>query len=348
MEQDSNSQPALRPIEISRIRPNPANPRGPNVGETDKNLIYLTESISEVGILVPLLVRRIDDEEYEYELIDGERRFEAAKTLALDKVPAHIVDEPLDPYAIQKRMFHIHHQREQWTAAQECYALEPFYKELVSEFGAEDHDRLRRELMERTGLKERTATDRLQFLRWPADIKKAVYEGDGLEDAAPYWFVVELEAKIVEPAQQNFPEYFDKVPADDVRALLFRKWQENVVAAAENVRDAGIIARFKPPDDKRGQALSILADLVEDETLGFDEARQRYLEVIPEAAEKSLYGPRKLHGAIQTLTAQLADYPPEYILKGRRTSKVQLGAFLDALRELVRVAERLISGLGGE
>jgi len=53
-------------------------------------LSKLTHSIKEQGILQPLLVRRIDNDSYE--LVAGERRFQAAKKANLESVPVVIRD----------------------------------------------------------------------------------------------------------------------------------------------------------------------------------------------------------------------------------------------------------------
>ena len=59
----SNSQ--LQWVEISAISPNPLNPRGPNVRDLDKDKDSLRESISQLGILVPLVIRQIGKNNYQ-------------------------------------------------------------------------------------------------------------------------------------------------------------------------------------------------------------------------------------------------------------------------------------------
>lgn len=55
----------------------------------DKNLIQLTKSIQENGVLSPILVRKKDDY---YEVVSGYKRFYIAKKLHLDTIPAVIRD----------------------------------------------------------------------------------------------------------------------------------------------------------------------------------------------------------------------------------------------------------------
>lgn len=331
----------LKEIEVRKIAMNPDNPRGQDVAGSDDAFWYLVESVKDFGVLVPLLVRPIDDQGYQ--LIDGERRLLAAKQLGLKTVPAYVMHETLHPETIRNTMFQIHHNRKEWDAPAECTALEPLYAELIKEHGRADQELLIKELVKRTGMNKRTAHDRLQFLRWPEDIKWQIYRG---ETKAPYWFIVELEDKIIEPATKNFPEYFDRVPADEVRRLLFRKWEHGIVGAAENVRSAGIIARYKVPEQDRKTAEGIFTRLVQDERLGFEEARQEFLTHFPDAEEPAPIGPRALYNALLHLTDLLDSYDEHYVIEGMGRSKVEPGIFIAALDVLTKAAQRLMDRIG--
>src|SRR5437016_328411 len=61
------------------------NPRQPRTKFSDETLQELAASVSEFGILQPLLVRPLGDGQYE--LIAGERRLRAAKLAGLKVVP---------------------------------------------------------------------------------------------------------------------------------------------------------------------------------------------------------------------------------------------------------------------
>ncbi len=60
----------------------------------NEGMIELTDSISEHGILNPLLVRPLEGEDGKYEIISGHRRFYAAQKLGMRKVPCtvHFID----------------------------------------------------------------------------------------------------------------------------------------------------------------------------------------------------------------------------------------------------------------
>src|SRR4051812_50200869 len=72
-----------REIPLSQIRPNPHQPR---THFDEEALASLAASIAELGVLQPVLLRPVSDEEYE--LVAGERRWRAAYRAALLTTPA--------------------------------------------------------------------------------------------------------------------------------------------------------------------------------------------------------------------------------------------------------------------
>lgn len=72
------------PLEVSKIVPNPNQPR--KVFK-EEQILRLADSIRQFGIIQPLTVRKIDGE---YELVSGERRLRAAKELGMRFVPCVI------------------------------------------------------------------------------------------------------------------------------------------------------------------------------------------------------------------------------------------------------------------
>ena len=70
-------------LPIAQVRPNERQPR--QVFE-EEALAELVHSITEVGLLQPVVVRRTGDDDYE--LIMGERRWRASQEAGLDTIPA--------------------------------------------------------------------------------------------------------------------------------------------------------------------------------------------------------------------------------------------------------------------
>lgn len=71
----------------------------------DKNLVQLSTSIKERGVLSPVLVRKKDDY---YEVLSGYKRFYVASKLGLDKIPVVIreVNDDLLIYLVLSRATH--------------------------------------------------------------------------------------------------------------------------------------------------------------------------------------------------------------------------------------------------
>ncbi len=86
---DSDVKISNNKISISSIIPNKYQPRK----NFDKNsLEELTASIRERGIIQPIIVRASEDSNDKYELIAGERRWQAAQNAGLHEVPAVILN----------------------------------------------------------------------------------------------------------------------------------------------------------------------------------------------------------------------------------------------------------------
>ena len=86
---DSDIKTANYKISISSITPNKNQPR--KLFEKEA-LEELTNSIKERGIVQPLIVRKSVDQNDKYELIAGERRWQAAQLAGLHEVPVVIIE----------------------------------------------------------------------------------------------------------------------------------------------------------------------------------------------------------------------------------------------------------------
>ena len=84
-DQDSDELVDLE-VDINLVEPNPDQPR---TNFKKEELEELANSIKKNGLLQPILVRRKGDH---YQIIAGERRWQACKLLKLDKIPIHVKD----------------------------------------------------------------------------------------------------------------------------------------------------------------------------------------------------------------------------------------------------------------
>lgn len=117
-EEKYDSQEKVLQIPISQIRTNKYQPR---VEFNQDRLNDLVNSIKEKGVVQPLLVRRTPDG---YELIAGERRLRAVKTLGIEKIPAilkNVADVDMLELSLIENI-----QREELNPIEEAGAFQKF------------------------------------------------------------------------------------------------------------------------------------------------------------------------------------------------------------------------------
>ena len=151
----------LADIPIADIRPNPQQPRE---HFDEEALGALADSIREVGVLQPVLVRATDDGTYE--LIAGERRWRASRRVGLQTVPAIIRvadDTMMLQHAIVENV-----QREELNPLEEAAA----YQQLIEDFSL-THD----EVALRVGKSRATISNTLRLLQLPPSIQRYVKDG---------------------------------------------------------------------------------------------------------------------------------------------------------------------------
>lgn len=157
--------PALAPtvgsiteIPVEEIEVNPFQPRSHFDQEA---LLELAESITLHGIIQPITVRRLT--QGQYQLISGERRFQASKLAGLKAIPAYIRsadDQQMLEMALIENI-----QRENLNAIEIALS----YQRLLSECNLKQE-----ELGERVGKNRTTVTNYLRLLKLPPDIQIAV------------------------------------------------------------------------------------------------------------------------------------------------------------------------------
>jgi ParB family transcriptional regulator, chromosome partitioning protein len=313
---------ALRHIEISRIMPNPNNPRGLDIAAQDDKLPALKDSISKFGVMVPIVVTPRDGK---YLLIDGERRYIASKSLKLEKIPAFVTESDVEDDDILFRMFQIHHNREQWRPIQQCHALEKTYQRIKRRskiVSIEDEkakvQAIAEELSSATGIETRTAIDRIKFLRWPLSVKRSLY--DRPTDA--YWYICEIEEKIIIPAMRNYPEYFSTVPPDEVRVDLYEKLKHHSVGKATDVRKVTkVFATSMEKKKDRKKITGLLSRLRRDKEMTYGEAEEEFVAAFPTVIQRKPLSPRKLVSLLDWVGIALSEFDFDSVRTATRRAK---------------------------
>lgn len=147
-------------VSIEKIHPNPNQPRT-HFNETE--LEELSESIREHGVLQPLLVRKKGDE---FEIIAGERRYQASKIAGLSELPVIIKD--VDDQKMLELALIENLQRSDLNPIEEAKG----YRQLIKASG------MTQEALSKAVSKSRSAiTNSLRLLDLPERVQELLFEG---------------------------------------------------------------------------------------------------------------------------------------------------------------------------
>jgi len=159
---DAETKPAaVSEIPIELIQTNPFQPRT----EFDQEALNeLSESIKQLGIIQPITVRKIN--ENQFQLISGERRLRAAKLTGLDTIPAY-VREANDQEMLEMALVENTHRQD----------LDPIeiaisYQRLIDECNLTQE-----QLSERVGKNRSTVANFLRLLKLNPEIQAGLRQG---------------------------------------------------------------------------------------------------------------------------------------------------------------------------
>ncbi len=142
-------------VQTDKIRPNPYQPREEF---DDQSIVELAQSIKEKGIIQPPVVRRKGDY---FELIAGERRLRAAKSLNLNEIPV-IVKDVDDENSLELALIE-NIQRENLNPIEEAHA----YQYLINKF-----QMTQEKIGEVLGRSRVMITNILRLLKLPTEVQE--------------------------------------------------------------------------------------------------------------------------------------------------------------------------------
>ena len=157
---EAKVEPEKNQLQISDLVPNKYQPR--KIFD-ENNLIDLTNSIKERGMIQPIIVRKSNDVEGKFEIIAGERRWLAAQRAGLHNVPV-VITEADDlkslEFAIVENV-----QRHDLNPLEEAQG----YKRLIDEFSY-DQEKVSKFI----GKSRSHITNSLRLLNLPDDVIKLI------------------------------------------------------------------------------------------------------------------------------------------------------------------------------
>ena len=155
---DTQGSSSISEVELSKITPNPDQPRR-NFDE--EALQELSASIMSIGLVQPITLRKLNDESYQ--IIAGERRFRASQMAGMESIPAYIKtvddDETMEMALIENI------QREDLNSIEIALA----YQKLINTLSLTQE-----QLSERVGKKRATVANYLRLLKLPAEVQVGV------------------------------------------------------------------------------------------------------------------------------------------------------------------------------
>lgn len=159
--QQSKPMAEMAEVAITLIDPNPQQPR---VSFDEEALAELSQSISQLGVIQPITLRK--QANGRYTIISGERRWRASQMAGLETLPAYIRevdDENLHAMALVENI-----QRQDLNAIEVALGM----RRLIEECG------LTQEAMaEKVGKKRSTVANYMRLLSLPEEVQLALKEG---------------------------------------------------------------------------------------------------------------------------------------------------------------------------
>lgn len=155
--------PGLLEVEVDKIGPNPRQPRQ---SDDLQALQELAESLRQHGMLQPLLVTAASGGEAAYQLVAGQRRWEAAKRAGLKKVPVMVLEATPQESLLLALVENL--QRADLAPLEEAAA----YRRLMEEFGLTQE-----EVAAQVGKSRPAVANALRLFNLPPQAQEALAAG---------------------------------------------------------------------------------------------------------------------------------------------------------------------------
>jgi ParB/RepB/Spo0J family partition protein len=303
----------VKTVRTNELSPNPHNPR---MLFDEKPMEVLLESISKVGILVPLTVY-LDKRKGHYVILDGQRRWMCAQKAHLATVPVQEVEHPTDVQNIVT-MFQIHKLREDWQLMPTALKLDVLMKALKETNDAK--------LAELTGLNIAVVARCKKLLTYPAKYQNRMLDPNP-ENRLKADFFIELYAV----RNDRFVNQMDWFRKDKFTESMLARYESK---RFKSVTDFRIIKEHIANARKAKKSTAIakrLKEFTDDPNLQID-----HLDV---ASARAAATARVLKKQIQRIHSEIAALDIEEYL-GEEDLWVALESLVDLIRKKLEAAGR--------
>ncbi|MGH3651034.1 MAG: ParB/RepB/Spo0J family partition protein [Acidimicrobiia bacterium] len=240
-ERDHGDQPTYVEIPVDGIRPNPDQPRS-RFDET--TLAELAASITEVGVLQPVVVSR--DEDGNHYLIAGERRWRAAQKAGLATIPAVVRGSSGQSNLIEALIENV--QRQDLTPLEEAHA----YKQLLENTGMNQE-----QVAERLGKSRPAVSNTLRLLQLPGAVQSMIDAGALSAGHARALLGLEDEKYAVYLAEKASAEGWSVRQVEDAVRERRAMQEPPVATSVRQIRPVEIIELEKRLSDRLGSKVKI-------------------------------------------------------------------------------------------
>jgi len=210
-------------LKVEELKTNPQQPRS---SFNDKQQEELTESIKNHGILQPILVRFNN---FEYELIAGERRLRAARAAGLEVIPAFVRD--VDDQNSFEQAIVENLQRDNLNAIEEATA----FQRLIDEFGY-----TQQQVSERVGKGRPTIANSLRLLYLCSEIQDMLKVGQISAGHGRALLGVEDTKTQIILAKRVIDEELSVRQTEDLVASISHSTR-NIGGSLNSSKDAGVL-----------------------------------------------------------------------------------------------------------
>jgi len=222
-ESEPNENGELVWLKVEELKTNPQQPRS---SFNDKQQEELTESIKNHGILQPILVRFNN---FEYELIAGERRLRAARAAGLEVIPAFVRD--VDDQNSFEQAIVENLQRDNLNAIEEATA----FQRLIDEFGY-----TQQQVSERVGKGRPTIANSLRLLYLCSEIQDMLKVGQISAGHGRALLGVEDTKTQIILAKRVIDEELSVRQTEDLVASISHSTR-NIGGSLNSSKDAGVL-----------------------------------------------------------------------------------------------------------
>lgn len=247
----------LREIKVADISPNPHNPR--MVFDTVE-LDELKNSISKIGILVPITVyeNTKSHPKTKYILLDGERRWRCAIEIGLEYISANVIDEPTDVTQNLLFMFNIHHFRKEWPLFPTALKLEV----LIEKLGTAQETAL----SELTGL-TRSIIRRCKILLWFPPKYREILMEKGKKISTDFFIeIFPIVNRLSSEEEFSFPEGVIKLTDAFINKFL----EQEVITDVKEFREIRKSLGFHEDSNNISEFKRLIKEFVSKPEVGLD------------------------------------------------------------------------------